>query len=187
MTLPVCLVDVKIKVWGHVGGCVSGAVAGLQWRKLRLRDAAVSPLPPGWSCTHWGQGSGQAGGPDHRGVQIPVKLPCCTPPLQAATQYTQKQPVLLKTSLLFQLRMKGGRRHLVVVAGDGRGRNLAQLRDAAWHCWGCHPAPVAWGCGRGGPRGPGCPAGQRLARQREGGPGQVLSLPHYTSVAGPHS
>lgn len=56
----------------------------------------------------------------------------------------------------------------MVVAGDGRGRNLAQLQDAAWHCWGCHPAPVAWGCGRAGTRGPGCPAGQRLAQQRGG-------------------
>lgn len=102
-------------------------------------------------------------------MRIPARLPCCTPPLHAATQYTRKQPVLLKTSPLFQLqrlRTKGGRRHLVVVAGDGRRRNLAQLWDAAWHCWGCHPAPVARGCGRAGPRG-------LAAQQGRGWPGSV--------------
>lgn len=65
----------------------------------------------------------------------------------------------------------------MVLGGEGYSRirpTPAWPRGAAWRCLDCHVDPVAWGCGRAGPRGPAAQwdRGQRCC---------------YTSVAGPHS
>lgn len=55
----------------------------------------------------------------------------------------------------------------------------AQLWGVAWHCQGCHPALVAWGCGRTGPRGP---VGQRRTVMLRGRVQTLISL-HICSRA----
>lgn len=182
MTLPVCLVGVKIKVWGNVGGCVSGAVAALQWRKLRLGDAALSPLRCQTSVRARRPQAGPAPVPtgdrdQGRQGALPteacgsqqgcpaVHLPCTLP-----RSTHGNSPSYSKRPLYFSCRGcgrkgEGGTWWWWLVMGAGTTwPSCGMLRGTAGAV--CHPAPVARGCGRAGPRGP-------AAQQGRGWPGSV--------------
>lgn len=52
---------------------------------------------------------------------------------------------------------------------------------------GLPPGPGGLGLWQGWHKGPRLPSRAEAGPAAWGGPGQALSLPHYTSVAGPHS